>query len=114
MIVSKAQKRGRRHARLRARVIGSAARPRLAVHKSNTRLRAQLIDDETQHTLASVSSNGQAGTTTREQVIAAAGALAQAAKKQNIEQVVFDHGGFGYRGTIKAFAEAAREAGLVF
>jgi large subunit ribosomal protein L18 len=109
---TKAQKRDRRHRRVRSRVKGSVERPRLAVYKSNTRLTAQVIDDTTGTTLAAVSSAAQKGSTPHERVEAAAGALARAAKAKGITKVVFDRGGFQYTGTIKTFADAARAAGL--
>lgn len=110
----KAQKRERRHRRVRAKVIGSAMRPRLSVYKSNTALQAQLIDDLRGVTLAFASSRDEKGKTTRERAEAAATSLAKRAKEAGITAVVFDRGGFQYVGTIKAFAEAARVAGLQF
>jgi len=104
----------RRHARVRAKVSGTAKRPRLSVYKSNTRIIAQLIDDESGITLGYVSSAVQTGKTPRERAEAAADALAKAAQKQGIKAVVFDRGGFQYVGTIKAFADSARKSGLQF
>jgi large subunit ribosomal protein L18 len=112
--LTKQQQRSRRHARVRARVEGTAAKPRLAVYKSNTRLTAQLIDDDARRTLVAVSSAAEKGTTPRERAAAAAVTLAKKAKEQGITTVVFDRGGFRYIGTIAAFADAAREAGLTF
>jgi len=106
--------RERRHRRVRAKVVGSAARPRLSVYKSNTRLVAQLIDDAKGVTLAAVSSAEEKGKTPRERAEAAAAMLAKRAKEKGITKVVFDRGGFQYVGTVKAFAEAARAAGLEF
>ena len=107
-------KRERRHARVRAKVIGSAARPRLSVYKSNTRLVAQIIDDAKGVTVASVSSFEEKGKTPRERAEAAAKTLAKRASAKGVKAVVFDRGGFQYVGTIKAFADAARAAGLEF
>ncbi len=104
----------RRHVRVRAKVSGTAERPRLSVYKSNTRIIAQLIDDEQGATLAYVSSAVQEGKTPRERAESAALALAKAAENQGIKAVVFDRGGFQYVGTIKAFADAARKSGLQF
>lgn len=110
----KQQKLERRHKRVRARVIGVAARPRLSVYKSNTRLIAQIIDDERGMTLASVSSSEENGKTPRERAEKAAMTLAKRAGEKGVKAVVFDRGGFRYTGTIKAFADAARAAGLNF
>jgi large subunit ribosomal protein L18 len=111
---SKQQKRQSRHKRVRAKVIGTPERPRLSVFKSNTRLIAQLIDDSKGVTLASVSSSDEKGKTPRERAEMAAKTLAQRAGEKKVKAVVFDRGGFLYVGTIKAFADAAREAGLQF
>lgn len=107
-------KRERRHRRVRAKVIGSAERPRLSVYKSNTRLTAQIIDDAKGLTLAAVSSTSEKGKTPRLRAEAAAATLAKKATEKGIKKVVFDRGGFQYTGTIKNFADAARTAGLEF
>jgi len=112
--LTKHEQRERRHRRVRAKVVGTAERPRLAVFKSNTRLVAQIIDDERGVTLAAVSSAAEKAKTPRERAEAAAKTLAKLAAGKNISKVVFDRGGFQYTGTIKAFADAAREAGLIF
>ncbi len=106
--------RMRRHARIRARVAGTAARPRLAVFRSNKALYAQLIDDEKAVTMAAVDSRKEKGATPRERAIALGNALGAKAKEKGIEKVVFDRGGFQYEGVIAAFAESARSTGLVF
>ena len=108
------ERRQRRHRRVRARVSGSAARPRLSVYKSNTQIVAQLIDDERGVTLAAVNSSGEKGKTPRERALSAARTLAKRAIDKKVNAVVFDRGGFQYLGTIKAFADAARAAGLQF
>lgn len=108
------ERRERRHRRVRARVSGSASRPRLSIHKSNTRVVAQIIDDERGVTLAAVSSSDEKGKTPRERAEAAAQTLAKRAAEKKVKAVVFDRGGFQYLGTIKAFADAARAAGLEF
>ncbi len=110
----KAQKRERRHKRVRAKVSGSAEKPRLSIYKSNTTLYAQLVDDSKGTTLAAVSSSAEKGKTPRERAEAAAGVLAKRALDMGISAVVFDRGGFQYLGTVKAFADAARAAGLNF
>lgn len=106
--------RNRRHRRVRAKVAGTEARPRLAVYKSNTRLIAQLIDDDKGITIAAVSSSDEKGKTPRERAEQAAATLAKRASEKGVKSVVFDRGGFQYLGTIKAFADAARGAGLEF
>ena len=108
-----------RHRRVRKKIHGTAARPRLAVFRSNKHLSLQLIDDETGRTLASAS------TAEAEMRSAGSGAtvaaatrlgqlLAERAKAAGIGQVVFDRGGFLYHGRVAAVAAAAREAGLEF
>lgn len=114
MALTKAQQRDRRHRRVRAKVIGTEARPRLSVYKSNTQLMAQLIDDDKGVTLVAVTSKTEKAKTPRERAETAAASLAKKAQEKGVKQVVFDRGGFQYVGTIKAFADAARAAGLEF
>jgi len=111
---NKKDKRTIRHRRIRAAISGSAARPRLALFKSNARIVAQLIDDESATTLASVSSTEAKGATPMERAIEAGKLIAKRGKEKGIEKVVFDRGGYKYMGSIKAFADSAREAGLIF
>ncbi len=113
-ILSKTQRRDRRHVRVRAKVAGTAERPRLSVYKSNTRVVAQIIDDERGVTIAAVSSSEEKGKTPRERAEMAAATLAKKAAEKKVTKVVFDRGGFQYLGTLKAFADAARAAGLIF
>jgi large subunit ribosomal protein L18 len=113
--VRKGTGRIERHTRIRARLSGTAARPRLAVYKSNRYLHAQIIDDVAGHTLASGSTKeAPKGQKQSEAVVVLGTALAQKAKTLGIGQVVFDRGGFRYTGSLKALAEAARKGGLVF
>jgi len=112
--ISRQQQRQTRHFRVRAKVSGTAARPRLSIYKSNTRVVAQLIDDEARVTLAAVSSSDEKAKTPHERAEAAAATLAKKAIEKGIKAVVFDRGGFQYAGTIKAFADAARQSGLQF
>jgi large subunit ribosomal protein L18 len=112
--MTKSQQRNRRHARVRARVMGTASRPRLSIYRSNTRIIAQLIDDETMKTIIAVSSDKQMGKTPLERAESAAVTLVKAAQEKGIKAIVFDRGGFLYLGTVKAFAESARAAGLEF
>lgn len=107
-------KRARRHRRVRAKVSGTQERPRLSVYKSNAALYAQIIDDSAGKTIAAVSSRDEKAKTPRERAEAAAATLAKRAKEKGVSAVVFDRGGFQYLGTIKAFADAARAAGLTF
>ena len=97
--------RTRRHNRIRAKVQGTATRPRLAVYKSNRYLEAQLIDDSKGHTLAAAKMADPK---------ALGEALAQKAKAAGVSAVVFDRGGFRYTGRVAALADAARKAGLTF
>lgn len=114
MALTKAEQRIRRHKRVRSRVIGTEARPRLSVYKSNTQLLAQLIDDDKGHTIVAVSSKAEKAKTPRERAEQAAVTLTKQAIEKGVKKVVFDRGGFQYVGTIKAFADAARAAGLEF
>jgi large subunit ribosomal protein L18 len=111
---NKVIQRTRRHARIRARVHGTAARPRLAVFRSNRFIYAQLINDDTRTTLVAADSRTVKGASARERATAVGAAIATAAQSQGITQVVFDRGGFQYLGVIAALAEGAREAGLSF
>ena len=112
--LSKSEQRIRRHRRIRAKVIGTSERPRLAVFKSNSYLYAQLIDDTKGATLSAVSDMGLKGKTKTERAKLAGTALAATAKGKGIQAVVFDRGGFIFTGRVRAFAEGAREGGLVF
>lgn len=110
---AKVEKRAVRHKRIRARVAGTAERPRLAVFRSNKAIYAQLIDDDAGKTLAAADS--RKGTGSPSEAAAAVGtAIAEAAKKAKIETVVFDRGGFKYQGAVAALADAARAGGLTF
>lgn len=106
----------RRKARIRSTVSGTAARPRLSVHISNTEVTAQVINDETGKTLAYATSVGQtsAGTTMTEKASSVGALIGKKAKTAKIESVVFDRNGRLYHGRIKALAEAARKEGLEF
>lgn len=106
--------RQRRHARVRTQVSGTQERPRLSVFRSNKAMVAQIIDDSKGETLAYVTSKNVAGKTPAEKAHATGKALAEAAKKIKVENVVFDRGGFLFAGKIKAVAEGAREGGLKF
>jgi large subunit ribosomal protein L18 len=109
---------GRRHARLRKKVIGSAERPRLAVKRSSRHILVQVIDDVAGHTLASASSleaDVRALDGDKKARASKVGELVAArAKEAGINAVVFDRGGYDYHGRIAALADAAREGGLEF
>ncbi|MEZ4860693.1 MAG: 50S ribosomal protein L18 [Caldilineaceae bacterium] len=117
---SRAVARKRRHARVRRKIQGTAARPRLNVYRSLEHIYAQLIDDEAGNTLlaSSTVANGLRSDLLKlskmEQAKAVGKALAEQARAKGIENVVFDRGGFPYHGRIKALAEGSREGGLVF
>ena len=110
----------RRHNRVRAKISGTPARPRLCIHKSLRHIYVQLVDDTQGVTLASVTTNQKEGkaegghfsNATAARKVAAE--LAAKAKEKGIETVVFDRGGYSYHGVVKAFGDAAREAGLKF
>ena len=113
------QGRIRRHRRVRKKVHGTAARPRLAVHRSNKHLVAQVIDDDAGRTLAAASTaeadQRSAGNGSTVDAASRIGQLvAERAKAAGIDTVVFDRGGFIYHGRIAALAAAARDAGLEF
>ena len=107
-VLTKPAQRLRRRRRVRAKVIGTAARPRISVFRSNRGVFAQLVDDERGHTLAAELK----GLKPLEQASKAGQLLAERAKAAGIERAVFDRGGYQYHGRIKAFAEGAREGGL--
>lgn len=111
--LSKTQSRAKRHNRLRHKIVGTAARPRLAVFRSNKFVYAQLIDDTTGTTVAAVDSRKEKGT--RLEGAQAIGAtIAKKAADAKITEVVFDRGGFQYIGIVAAVADAARAGGLKF
>lgn len=108
----KTRKEMRAKRKLASRIVvrGSAVRPRLAVYRSNTRLAAQLIDDEKKVTLFSVSVTGK----NTESAKALGKEIVEKAKAAHITTIVFDRGGFRYHGVVKVIADSAREGGLVF
>ena len=109
--------RGRIHKRIRRKLSGTAARPRLAVFRSEAHIYAQVIDDERGATMVSASSVYKGGKTKGGNVAAAKAIgklVAERAKEKGIKSVVFDRGGYQYHGRVKALADAAREAGLEF
>ena len=115
-VATKPQARLRRRRRVRAKVRGTAERPRLSVFRSNRGITAQLIDDERGHTLAAVTwtEPDLKGLDRMEQATKAGQLLAQRARDAGLEACVFDRGGYRYHGKVKALAEAVREGGLRF
>jgi large subunit ribosomal protein L18 len=109
-------RRLKRRRRVRAKVRGSAERPRVSVFRSNRGIFAQLIDDDAGHTLAAVSwtEADLRSLKPMEQASRAGALLAERAKAAGIERVLFDRGGYQYHGRVKALAEGAREGGLIF
>jgi large subunit ribosomal protein L18 len=114
----KHQARLRRHNRVRKKVSGTAARPRLAVFRSNKHIVAQLVDDRQGTTLAAASTHEtdlrSAATGNKEGAAKVGALLAERARAAGITDVVFDRGGFRYHGRVAALADAAREGGLTF
>lgn len=114
---SRLDQRRRRHHRVRKAVSGDAARPRLAVYRSNRYIYAQVIDDQSGRTLAAASSQ-ESDLRERKLTVDTASEvgklIASRAKAAGVETVVFDRGGFAYHGRLKALADAARESGLDF
>jgi large subunit ribosomal protein L18 len=109
--------RERRHRRVRAKVSGTAERPRLVIFRSNKGIEAQLVDDASGKTLAAASHLGLAKAfkgDKSKQAEAVGKALAAAAKTAGVDTCVFDRGGYLYHGRVKALAEGAREGGLKF
>ena len=109
-------KRLRRRRRVRAKVRGTAERPRLAVFRSNKGVSAQLIDDVAGHTLAAATwtEKDLRDLGRMDQAKRVGEVLAQRAKDAGVETVVFDRGGYRYHGRVKALADGAREGGLAF
>jgi large subunit ribosomal protein L18 len=108
---TKTAARAVRHKRIRAKVEGTAMRPRLAVFKSNTAVYAQLIDDENAKTIGAADSRKEKGSRL-ESAKAVGVMIAKKATDLKVSEVVFDRGGFKYQGIVAAVAEGAREGGL--
>lgn len=105
--------RKRRHARVRARVKGTAERPRLAVFRSNRFISAQIIDDGAGKTVVATHGREFKGSQSV-QATSVGAAIAKKAKAAGVTTVVFDRAGYRYGGQVKALADAAREGGLIF
>ena len=113
-VATRPAKRLRRRRRVRAKVTGTAARPRISVFRSNRGIHAQLVDDISGRTLAAVSwtESQLRGLKPMEQAGKAGELMAQRAKAAGVESAVFDRGGYQYHGKVKAFADGVREGGL--
>lgn len=108
-----AERRRRRHLRLRVRLAGTSARPRLVVFRSLKHIAAQLVDDQARRTILAVSDQGIDGTKTQ-RAAEVGKRLAARAKESGVSRVVFDRAGYRYHGRVKALADGAREGGLEF
>jgi large subunit ribosomal protein L18 len=108
-----AERRHRRHLRVRKAVNGTAERPRLVVFRSLKHIYAQIVDDVAQRTLLTVGDEGMNGTKS-ERALAVGKLVAEKAKAAGIAKVVFDRAGYQYHGRVKAVADGAREGGLEF
>jgi len=111
--ITKKNQRERRHARVRAKISGTAERPRLAIYRSNRFVSAQLIDDNAGKTLAQAHGREFPGAQSL-QAAAVGKAIAERGKKAGISAVVFDRGGYSYAAQVRALADAARAGGLTF
>jgi large subunit ribosomal protein L18 len=114
---SRTQARHRRHLRVRRKMWGTAARPRLAVFRSNRYIYAQVIDDDAGRTVAAASSQEpklRKRTLSVETAAEVGRLVAARAKEHGVSEVVFDRGGFAFHGRVRALAESAREEGLQF
>src|SRR5437764_14352270 len=113
-VISKPQRRLKRRRRVRAKISGTAERPRVSVFRSNRGISAQLVDDVAGRTLAAVAwfEPELRGLAKAERAKRAGELLAERAKAANVAQAVFDRGGYRYHGHVRAFAEAMRESGI--
>jgi large subunit ribosomal protein L18 len=113
-VMTKGDRRLKRHRRVRAKVSGTATRPRISVFRSNQGLSAQLVDDQAGRTLVAVNwfEPELRSLAKPERTKRAGEALAERAKAAGISEAVFDRGGYRYHGHVRAFAEAIREAGI--
>jgi large subunit ribosomal protein L18 len=120
MAINRKTVRDRIHKRIRKKVTGTAARPRLCVHFSGKHVYAQVVDDDAGRTLIAAATTEKAvlgknkSASNRASAEVVGKTLAERAKAKKIDNVVFDRGGFIYHGKVKALADAAREGGLKF
>ena len=115
-VATRPARRLRRRRRVRAKIYGTAARPRISVFRSNRGISAQLVDDERGHTIAAVNwTEADLRSLSRADQARRVGELvAERAREAGVERAVFDRGGYRYHGLVKTLAEAAREGGLAF
>ncbi|MBD5210140.1 MAG: 50S ribosomal protein L18 [Bacteroidales bacterium] len=113
-MVSKIERRNKIKTRIRGKISGTAARPRMTVFRSNKQIYVQLIDDLAGTTLAATSSKGIEEGTKSEIAAKVGKAIAEKALAQGITEVVFDRNGYLFHGRVKSLADAAREGGLKF
>jgi large subunit ribosomal protein L18 len=113
-VLTKGERRLKRRRRVRAKISGTAARPRISVFRSNQGLSAQLIDDASGHTLAAVNwfEPELRSLKKPERTKRAGQTLAERAKAAGVSEAVFDRGGYRFHGHVRAFAEAVRETGI--
>jgi len=113
-MISKIQRRNKIKTRIRGKVSGTAARPRMTVFRSNKQIYVQVIDDQEGKTLVASSSKGLEGGTKIEVAAKVGKAIAEKALAAGITEVVFDRNGYLFHGRVKSLADAAREGGLKF
>ena len=119
-VKDKVESRHKRHRRVRRKVFGTAARPRLSVYRSNMHIYAQIIDDTNGRTLVAASTIDEECRKTakrggnRKAAELVGQLIAERAKASQIQSVVFDRGGYQFHGRVKTLADAARQAGLIF
>ncbi len=113
-MLKKLENRLARANRVRARITGTASKPRLSVFRSNTHISVQAIDDENGVTLCSAHDMTAKSGTKTERATTVGSAIAEAMIAKGIKTCVFDRGGYLYHGRVKALAEAARAGGLAF
>ncbi len=114
-VINRTVRRARIKRSIRAKIVGTAARPRLSVYRSNKGMFVQIINDESGSTLVSASTQALSSKGTKKEVSAELGTLiASKAKEAGIDNVVFDRNGFLYHGRVKEMADAARKGGLKF
>jgi large subunit ribosomal protein L18 len=113
-VLTQPQRRLKRRRRVRAKIIGTATRPRISVFRSNRGISAQLVDDDCGHTIAAVAwtEADLRSLKPAERATKAGELLAKRAAAAGIERAVFDRGGYQYHGQVQAFAEGVREGGL--
>ena len=113
-MVTKIARRNKIKTRIRGKISGTAARPRMSVFRSNKGIYVQVIDDLAGVTLAAASSKGLEGGTKTEVAAKVGKEIAKKAQEKGITEVVFDRNGYLYHGRVKSLADAAREGGLKF